>query len=93
MALTDLLLNQLKKKNPQGYQFVMQVRQSGRNPTDVMREMYQKGQLNDAQLNMIQKQGRLFGLNIPQSEISKIKAVENSPKINPQPKSKFGGWF
>ena len=92
MALTDLLLNQLKKKNPQGYQFVMQVKQSGQNPTTVLREMYQKGQINDSQLNVIQKQGRLFGVNIPQSEIAKIKAVDNSA-VKPQPKSKFGGWF
>lgn len=99
MAITDLLLAQLKKTNPQGYQFISEVQRSGRNPTDILREMYQNGQINDSQLDAIQKQGRLFGLNIPNEQIASIKAKEvrvnrtNDPVNKPTPKSKFNGWF
>ena len=86
MALVDLLMNRLKTQNPAGYKFVSEVRQSGRNPNDVLREMYQKGQINDAQLAQIQQQGRMFGVRISNEDIAKIKAIDNKP-------SKFGGWF
>ena len=89
MAIVDILLNKLKVQNPAGYDFIMQVRQSGRNPNDVLREMYQKGQINDAQLANIQSQGRMFGIRISNEDIQKIKAVDNKP----QTPKKFGGWF
>ena len=89
MALVDMLLNRLKAQNPAGYKFVMEVRKSGRNPTDVLREMYQKGQISEAQLSQIQKQGRMFGVNISNAEINKIKAIDNQEPTN----KKFGGWF
>ena len=90
MALVDMLLNRLKTQNPQGYRFVQKVRQSGRNPTDVLREMYQKGQINDQQLATIQRQGRMFGVNISNQEIEKIKSVDIKPVTT---NKKFGGWF
>jgi len=89
MALVDVLMNRLKKQNPAGYKFVSEVRQSGRDPNDVLREMYQKGQINDQQLAQIQRQGRMFGVNISSADIAKIKAIENKPSTN----KKFGGWF
>ena len=89
MALVDLLMKRLQMQNPQGYKFVQEVRQSGRNPNDVLREMYQKGQINDQQLATIQRQGRMFGVNISNEEINKIKAIDNRPTSKP----KFGGWF
>ena len=89
MALVDILMKRLQTQNPQGYKFVSEVRQSGRNPYDVLREMYQKGQINDQQLAQIQNQGRMFGIRISNEEIAKIKSVENKPK----PSGKFGGWF
>lgn len=92
MALVDMLMNKLKTQNPQAYKFVNEIRQSGRNPNDVLREMYQKGQINDQTLSQIQRQGRMFGVNISNSDIAKIKAIDNNPKIIPTNK-KFGGWF
>ena len=89
MGLMEMLLNRLKNQNPQAYQFIVQVRQSGRDPNDVLREMYQKGQINDAQLARIQSQGRMFGIHISNEDLQKIKAVDNP---SPKPK-KFGGWF
>ena len=89
MALVDMLLNRLKVQNPAGYKFVMEVKQSGRNPNDVLRDMYQNGQINDKQLKQIQQQGRMFGVRISDQDLAKIKAVEAKPK----PTSKFGGWF
>ena len=89
MALVDVLLSRLKTQNPAGYKFVMEVRQSGRNPNDVLREMYQKGQINDAQLDQLQRQSRMFGVRISNDDIAKIKAVE----IQPNTGKKFGGWF
>jgi len=89
MAIVDVLMNRLKTQNPQGYKFVNEVRQSGRNPTDVLREMYSKGQINDQQLARIQQQGRMFGVRISNEEIAKIKAVDNKPTQT----KKFGGWF
>lgn len=89
MALVDVLMNRLRIQNPQAYKFVSEVRQSGRNPNDVLREMYQKGQINDQQLAQIQKQGRMFGVNISDADINRIKAVESKPTSKP----KFGGWF
>lgn len=91
MSIADFLMQRLKKTNPKGYQFIQQVRQSGRDPGDVLKEMYSKGQINDSQLNTIQKQGRMFGVNIPQSEIEKIKSSKTQPKN--MPGGKFGGWF
>ena len=88
MALVDVLLNRLKVQNPAGYKFVMEVRKSGRNPNDVLREMYQKGQITDDQLSQIQRQGRMFGVKISDQDIAKIKAVET-----PTPTKKYGGWF
>ena len=89
MALVDILMNRLRVQNPQGYKFVQEVRRSGRNPNDVLREMYQKGQINDQQLSQIQRQGRMFGVTISNEDIAKIKAVNNQPTSKP----KFGGWF
>ena len=89
MALVDLLMNRLKTHNPAGYKFVNEVRQSGRNPNDILREMYQKGQINDQQLAQIQQQGRMFGVHISNEDIAKIKAVDIKPASN----KKFGGWF
>ena len=89
MALVDVLLSRLKTQNPAGYKFVMEVRQSGRNPNDVLREMYQKGQITDAQLDQLQRQSRMFGVRISNDDIAKIKAVE----IQPNTGKKFGGWF
>lgn len=89
MALVDMLMNRLKTQNPAGYKFVNEVRQSGRNPNDVLREMYKNGQINDQQLNQIQQQGRMFGVRISNEDIAKIKAVDIKPSAN----KKFGGWF
>ena len=86
MALVQVLLNRLRVQNPAGYKFVMEVKQSGRNPNDVLREMYRKGQINDAQLSQLQKQARMFGVQISNEDINKIKAVDNQPK-------KYNGWF
>ena len=90
MALVDMLLNRLKIQNPKAYDFVIQVRQSGKNPNDVLREMYQKGQINDSQLAQLQRQARMFGITISNQEIEKIKSVDVKP---PQTNKKFGGWF
>ena len=92
MSMVDMLLNRLKKSNPGGYNFIMEVKKSGRNPNDVLREMYQKGQINDQQLAQVQRQGRMFGINISNADLSKIKAVENKPSVKPTNR-KFGGWF
>lgn len=89
MAMVDILLNRLKTQNPTGYKFIMGVKQSGKNPNDVLREMYHSGQINDAQLSNIQKQARMFGLSISNSDIEKIKAINSTST----PKKKFGGWF
>ena len=89
MALVDILMKRLQMQNPQAYKFVNEVRQSGRNPNDVLREMYRSGQINDQQLSTIQRQGRMFGVNITNEDIAKIKAVD----IKPNAKPKFGGWF
>lgn len=90
MAMIDLLLNRLKVQNPSGYKFVMEVKQSGRNPNDVLREMYQKGQINDSQLNQLQKQARMFGVNISNQDLEKIKSVDVKPTST---NKMFGGWF
>ena len=89
MALVDILMRRLQIQNPQAYKFVDEVRRSGRNPNEVLQEMYQKGQINDQQLAQIQKQGRMFGVNISDADINRIKAVESKPT----PKPTFGGWF
>ena len=92
MGLQEMLLNRLKSQNPAGYKFVMEVKQSGKNPIDVLREMYQKGQINEAQLRRIQSQGRMFGVRITNDDVEKIKAVDNQAR-QPIPNKKFGGWF
>ena len=89
MALVDLLMKKLQMQNPQAYKFVSEVKHSGCDPNVVLREMYQKGQINDQQLSTIQRQGRMFGVNITNQDLAKIKAIDSKP---PQ-KTKFGGWF
>ena len=90
MGIAQILLNRLKVQNPAGYKFVMEVKQSGKNPNDVLREMYKSGQINDSQLDQLQKQARMFGVSISNQDIEKIKSVD----IKPTPtNSKFGGWF
>ena len=89
MALVDVLMNRLRIQNPQAYKFVDEVRRSGRNPNDVLREMYKSGQINDQQLSQIQRQGRMFGVTISDADLAKIKATENRSSSKP----KFGGWF
>ena len=90
MAIVDILLNRLKAQNPAGYKFVMEVKQSGKNPNDVLREMYRNGQINDEQLSTIQQQGRMFGIRITNEDIARIK---EQPEIKPTKPNKFGGWF
>ena len=63
----------------------MEVKQSGKNPNDVLREMYKNGQITDDQLSQLQKQARMFGVRISNEDINKIKSVNNQPK-------KYG-WF
>ena len=90
MAIVEILLNRLKTQNPAGYKFVMEVKQSGKNPNDVLREMYKSGQINDSQLSQLQRQARMFGITISNQDIEKIKSVD--VKTAPSNK-KFGGWF
>lgn len=90
MSIQQMLLNRLKMSNPQGYDRLMALKNSGKNANQILSEMYQKGEINDSQLAQIQKQGRMFGINISNSEIEKIKAIE----VKPTPSNKkFGGWF
>lgn len=89
MSIQQMLLNRLKSTNPQGYNRLMQLKNSGKNANQILSEMYQKGEINDSQLSQIQKQGRLFGVNISNNDIEKIKAKE----VKATPKTKFGGWF
>lgn len=91
MSIQQMLLNRLKQSNPQGYNRLMQLKNSGRNPNEILSEMYQKGEINDSQLTQLQRQGRLFGINITNDDVAKIKAIDiQAPKnIN----KKFGGWF
>lgn len=92
MSIQQMLLNKLKQSNPNGYNRLMQLKNSGRSPNDILSEMYRSGEINDSQLNQIQRQGRLFGINISNSDIQKIKSID--VKTTPtSTNKKFGGWF
>lgn len=73
MSLQDYLLQRLKTSNPQGYKAFTEIKDSGRDPYDVLREMYSDGEINDSQLDAIVGQMRLFGVSISQEDMGKIK--------------------
>lgn len=90
MALFDMMLNRLRTQDPQKYQAFMAIRNSGKDATSVMAEMYSKGQINDAQLNQISNMLARMGKPVPKSEIEKIKS---SPKATQPQASRFSGLF
>lgn len=78
----------LRKRNPQGYEAFMQIRNSGRSAEEVLRGMYSSGKLTDAQLSALARQMRAFGINVPQAEIDAIKAGKKA-----SPESAYKGLF
>jgi hypothetical protein len=94
MSMQEMLLNRLKTVNPNGYKKLMELKQSGKDPSQALEELYKNGEISKDQLKQVQRQAHLFGINIPQSEIERISAETVEPKI-PQSAnvSKFKGWF
>lgn len=92
MGLFDMFLNRLKNQSPEKYKAFMAIRNSGKDPMDVLGEMYGKGELNDSQLNQVANMLARMGKPIPQSELSRIRSNKGQ---NPeaQPKGRFKGIF
>ena len=89
MGLYDVMLNQLKAKDPAKYKAFMEIRQSGRDPYEVMSEMYAKGEINDAQLQQVANMLARRGHRVSKSDLDRIR---NAPKQS-VPQSKFKGLF
>ena len=94
MSVFDMFLNRLRTQSPEKYKAFMAIRNSGRDPSEVMGEMYRNGELNDAQLNQVANMLARMGKPIPKTELDKIRSCG---KAQPQPvapkKGKFTGLF
>lgn len=90
MGLFDMMLNRLRQQDPAKYKAFMAIRNSGKDASTVMSEMYSKGELNDSQLNQITSMLARMGKPVPQSEIDKIRSA---PKAQPKAQSRFKGLF
>lgn len=57
----NMLMNQLKTQNPQGYNEFLSLYNSGKNPNEILNNMLNSGRMNKSQLNQIKNY--LNGLN------------------------------
>jgi len=89
MGLFDVMLNRLRAQDPAKYKAFMAIKNSGRDASSVMAEMYSRGEINDAQLNQISNMLARMGRPIPKSELDKIR---NAPR-DVVPQSRFKGLF
>ena len=94
MSMFDMFLNRLKAQSPEKYKAFMAIRNSGRDPSEVMGDMYRKGELSDAQLNQVANMLARMGKPIPKSELDKIRSgAKAQPQNVPPKKGKFTGLF
>lgn len=56
----DMLMNMLKQQNPQGYQQLQQLMNSGQDPNKILEQMM--GNLNPQQKAQIQQMDKQFGI-------------------------------
>lgn len=56
----NMLLGQLKNRNPQGYNQFVQLRNSGKSPDQVINEMLASGQINQNQLNQAKQMANQY---------------------------------
>ena len=89
MGLFDVMLNRLRAQDPAKYKTFMAIKNSGRDASSVMSEMYSRGEINDSQLNQISNMLARMGKPVPKSELDKIR---NAPRQS-APQSKFKGLF
>ena len=62
-------MNQLKSQNPQGYQMLMQAKNSGANPQELLKQFM--GNTTPEQMEQVLKLGKQF--NIPDDVLSQIQ--------------------
>lgn len=60
MSNEDMLLNMLKQQNPQGYQTLMSLRNSGQNPDAILQQMM--GNISPQQKAQIEQFAKQFNL-------------------------------
>ena len=70
--MVNLLLNQLKNKNPQGYNSVIQLMNSGKSPNQVLNELIQSGQFTNEQINQAQRIANQYSQNSNTPNIKKF---------------------
>lgn len=90
MSLFEMMLSKLRQQDPAKYKAFMAIRNSGKDATTVMSEMYSKGEINDSQLNQISTMLARMGKPVPKSELDKIRSA---PRQQPTAQSKFKGLF
>ena len=54
--LTNQLMNQLKNKNPQAYNFLLQAQSSGKEPQQILEELTKNGTFTQSQVKQAQEQ-------------------------------------
>lgn len=89
MGLFDAMLGRLRSQDPAKYKAFMAIKNSGKDPSAVMADMYTKGEINDAQLNQVAAMLARMGKPIPKAELDRIR---NAPKPS-VPQSRFKGLF
>lgn len=75
--LQQALMNRLKAINPRAYNALRGIS----DPDAYLREAVKSGRVTPAQLRQVQRQARLFGVEISDAQIAKYCAIdENSTK-------------
>ncbi len=73
--IQNMLLSMLQKRNPQAYNQVQQMMQSGQNPDQILQQMMASGQVNQQQLQQVQNMAKQYGYNL---QIPNVSAPQNN---------------
>ena len=70
--IMSMLMNQLQAKNPQGFQVINQMMNSGGNPKEILQQMM--GNTNPEQMQNIIQQAKQFG--VPDNILSQLQNMK-----------------
>lgn len=80
-----MLMNQLRTRNPQGYEFIRKMQASGQDPKTYIIQSYKNGTLSKAQFETAVRQARMFGVKINDAQIAEIeKSGQSAQAPTPQ---------
>lgn len=72
--IISMLMNQLQNRNPQGYQMINKMMNSGGNPQDMLQQIM--GNATPQQMENILKQAKNYG--VPENILSQVQNMKKS---------------